>query len=240
MKLAFISDIHGNSIALRAVLEDMKTKSIDHIYVLGDLCYRGPDPQGSLDAVMALDTEVIRGNADEWVVRGIQQGEVPESMLERMNAERDWTVSQLRPQAIEYLKELPVELNLTAGNYSIHAFHATPESLFEIVLPELDDEQLAERLMSAVEADVYIYAHIHKPYIRYIHGKILINTGSVGLPFDGMAKASYAIIEVDQHNIRTSIERVAYDIEAVIQHYEGVEYPNLEMMSRIVRRAKMN
>lgn len=237
MKLAFISDIHGNAIALEAVLEDIKKREADEIYVLGDLCYRGPDPKRALDGVRALNTKVIKGNADEWVVRGVRAGEVPDSALELMNAEREWTVSRLDRHDIDYLCSLPTELSLKTEGVSISAFHATPDSLFDIVAPGTADEVLQDKLMSAAEADVYVYAHIHKPYVRVIEGKILINTGSVGLPFDGLRKASYAMVEVTEGAIRSSIERVSFDIEAVIREYEYVQYPGAEMMARILRNA---
>lgn len=239
MKAAFISDIHGNYSALEAVLEDIRNKTIDQIYVLGDLCYRGPDPKRSLQRIRSLQTQVIKGNADEWVVRGVNKGEVPDSVIEMMNLERDWTVSRLDPDEIEYLKNLPTALNLELGGLSISAFHATPDSLFDIVLPNAEDDHLKAKLMSSADADVFIYAHIHKPYIRYIDGKVLMNIGSVGLPFDELTKASYAIVEIDQGKISTSIERVHFDVEAVIRQYADAQYPNSEMMARILRNARV-
>jgi len=95
LKLAFISDIHGNAHALEAVLEDIEQKRADKIFVLGDLCFRGPEPQRAYEMVMALNTEVIKGNADEWVYRGVGMNEVPEKAYEMMNRERDWTVSRM-------------------------------------------------------------------------------------------------------------------------------------------------
>ncbi len=77
MKLAFISDIHGNAIALDAVLQDISAKNADKVFVLGDICYRGPEPKRALDLVRSLNCEVIKGNADEWVIRGVREGEVP-------------------------------------------------------------------------------------------------------------------------------------------------------------------
>src|SRR5690625_7300114 len=128
MKLAFISDVHGNAMALDAVLEDIKKREIDQIIVLGDICYRGPEPKRSLDLIRALETDVIKGNADEWIVRGIKKGEVPEQDLQIMNEEREWTVSALDKSSINYLRDLPTELNLTFGRMKLHAFHATQNS----------------------------------------------------------------------------------------------------------------
>ncbi|MDQ1000713.1 putative phosphoesterase [Neobacillus niacini] len=239
MKIAFISDIHGNAIALDAVLADIEKQGIDKIYVLGDTCYRGPEPKRSLDLVRSLHTEVIKGNADEWVVRGVREGEVADKVLELMNLERQWIVEQLEPSDMDYLESLPTQLNLTIEDIAISAFHATPTSLFDIVLPNADDNQIETRLMQAQNVQVFVYAHIHKPYIRYLNGKVIINIGSVGLPFDGLAKASYGLVEVEDGHIKTSIRRVSYDLESVVALYHEVNYPNAEMMSKVIRNAKI-
>jgi putative phosphoesterase len=239
MKIAFISDIHGNAKALDQVLADIAKKHIDRIYVLGDLCYRGPEPKRSLDLIRSLNTDVIKGNADEWVVRGVREGEVPIKALEMMNRERDWTVSQLDPSDLDYLNELPMQLDLTIDGVSISVFHATPESLFEVVPPDANDQVIQSKLMSAADSRIYIYGHIHKAYIRYLQGKVIINTGSVGLPFDGLAMASFAIVEITEGSIQTSIERVAVNLDQVVEQYKEVEYPNAEMMIGIVRNASV-
>ncbi|OLN23685.1 YfcE family phosphodiesterase [Domibacillus antri] len=238
MKIAFISDIHGNAVALDSVLKDIERKEVDEIYVLGDICYRGPEPKRSLQLVQGLNTNVIKGNADEWVVRGIQKGEVPDSVLEMMNNERDWIASHLEKDDIDYLHELPTELHFEAAGLSINVFHATPDSLFEVVLPGESDEVLKTNLMSSTDSDVYVYAHIHKPYIRTINGKILINIGSVGLPFDGMKKSSYAIVEIEDNRVSTSIERVEYNVERVVKQYEQLKYPNQNMIN-VIRNARI-
>ncbi|WP_419955548.1 metallophosphoesterase family protein [Neobacillus niacini] len=239
MKITFISDIHGNAIALDAVLQDIEQQGIDQIYVLGDICYRGPEPKRSLDLVRSLHTEVIKGNADEWVVRGVQKGEVADKVLELMNLERQWTVKQLEPTDIEYLESLPTTLNLTIEDVQLSAFHATPTNLFDVILPNADDNQIETSLMQAQGSQVFIYAHIHKPYIRYINGKVIMNIGSVGLPFDGLTKASYGLVEVEDGHIKTSIRRVNYDFEKVAALYHEVNYPNAEMMSKVIRTAKI-
>jgi putative phosphoesterase len=239
MKIAFISDIHGNAIALEAVLQDIENQGIDKIYVLGDICYRGPEPKRSLDLVRSLHTEVIKGNADEWVVRGVQEGEVPEKALELMNLERQWIVSQLEPSDIDYLASLPAQLNLSIENVGISAFHATPTSLFDIVLPNAEDQQIETSLMEANEAQIYVYAHIHKPYIRFLNGKVIMNIGSVGLPFDGLTKSSYGLIEIEDGHIKTSIRRVSYNLESVVALYHEAKYPNADMMSKVIMTAKI-
>jgi predicted phosphodiesterase len=111
--------------------------------------------------------------------------------------------------------------------------------LFENVFPGVDDELLKSKLMSSKDAQIYMYGHIHKPYVKYINGKIVMNTGSVGLPFDGLAMASYAIVEIVGGNLTTSIERVSYNIEKVAEQYRKAEYPNADTMIRIIRNGSL-
>jgi len=89
------------------------------------------------------------------------------------------------------------------------------------------------------DADIFIYGHIHKPYVRFIDGKCIINTGSVGLPFDGSNKASYTIVEIEENNIGASIIRVSYDVNKVIKQFKESDYPNKELMINILNNASV-
>jgi predicted phosphodiesterase len=241
MKIAFISDIHGNAVALDAVLDDIQALGAERIVVMGDLCYRGPEPKRALNRIRELNCSVIKGNADEWTVRGVGAGEVPDALLERMNRERDWTVSQLDAGDIDYLNTLPVEWSLDEKDLpGIHAFHATPDSLFDIVKPDTASDELEARLMRREETELYLYAHIHLPYVRYLKGKCVANLGSVGLPFDGMPRSSYLLVNVKEDGPDVMIRRVAYDIEKTIDLYRRHDYPNIEQMVRIVRSGKFS
>lgn len=236
MKIAYISDIHGNAVALEAVLRDIEKKKVDKIVVLGDLCYRGPEPKRSLELIRALNTDVIKGNADEWVVRGVQKGEVPDQNLEIMNKEREWTISQLDNTDVAYLEKLPHSLMMEVNNQRIKVFHATPNSLFEIVQPYAENELMEEKMMVG-DAQVFVYGHIHTPFIRYIKGRVIMNIGSVGLPFDGLQKASYGLVEMESGEIRTSIERVSFDVEKVMNLYREVNYPNKDLLISMLQKA---
>jgi putative phosphoesterase len=238
MRLAFLSDIHGNAVALDAVLEDISKRSVEKIIVLGDISYRGPEPKRALELVKSLNTNVVKGNADEWVVRGIKEGEVAESALQIMNKERRWIYERLEEEDIQYLDELPSEVKLEADDIVIHAFHATPTSLFDVVQPFESDKALIDKMMKN-DADIFVYAHIHKPFIRYIEGKCLMNTGSVGLPFDGLTKSSYAIVDIKNGSFRTSIIRVDFDLEKVIKQYQEGDYPNSEQMIKVIQNARI-
>src|SRR5699024_10606945 len=151
MKLAFIADIHGNATALNAVLKDINKQKVDEVFVLGDVCYRGLDPLATLDMIRALQVRVIKGNADEWITRGVRKGEVRDDALEIMQLERDWTVTQLDDSSLDYLEKLPSQLNIEQESIKIHAFHATPTSLFDVVTPDVSDETLREKMLHQTE-----------------------------------------------------------------------------------------
>jgi predicted phosphodiesterase len=238
LKIAFIADIHGNAVALDAVLADIEQRKADRIIVLGDLAYRGPEPKQAIDLIRGLQTDVIKGNADEWTVRGVLPGEVPDKAIAMMNKERDWTVERLNEEDLNYLRRLPtdIELELT-DKVRVYAYHATPDSLFDVVLPDTDSIRLQSLMMNKVSSNLFICAHVHLPYVRYIGGKCLVNTGSVGLPFDGLPQASYAMVEAEQNRFRVTIERVSYDVNRVVQQYRNGNYPNQELMIQVVEKA---
>lgn len=238
MRLAFIADIHGNAVALDAVLEDIKQRNIDKLFILGDLSYRGPEPQRSIDIIKSLNVGVIKGNADEWIVRGVKDGEVPKNVLSMMNMEREWTLANLNNEDVEYLKDLPNELKLTFNQIKIHAFHATPINLFDAIQPDESSEVMKKNLITN-DSDIFIYGHIHKPYVRFINGKCIINTGSVGLPFDGLDKASYALIDTKVNSFEASVVRVGYEVKEVVKQFEGSDYPNKELMVNILKNARI-
>lgn len=155
-----------------------------------------------------------------------------------MNMEREWICSQLDKESIDYLRELPSELKLKFGGIKIHAYHATPKSLFEVVLPHESEAILSTKMMEE-EVDLFVYAHIHKPYIRYINGKCIMNIGSVGLPFDGLAKASYDLVDINEGSFQTSIMRVAYNLNQTIDQFAHSDYPNKDMMIEVIRNGKI-
>ena len=240
MKTAFISDIHGNATALEAVLADIDKKKVDRIVVLGDLCYRGPEPKKSLDLVRNLNTDVIRGNADDWVYRGVRAGEVPQQNLDIMREEQQWTLDRLTAEDVEYLGNLPAEITVgLTDNITVHGFHATPDSVFEPVQPNEPVEVLEDKLMKKQEADIYLYGHIHLPYVRHINGKCVANLGSVGLPFDGLNQASYLIAEGDGKQFNVGIHRVKYDVEKVKSQLKAEDYPNLEFLSGTIEHGSL-
>lgn len=239
--VALLSDIHGNATALEAVMRDLERQSITRCFVLGDLAYRGAEPKRAIALVQSLECPVIGGNADLWVTRGLRAGEVRNSALARMNAEREWTVDSLADEDIAYLAALPDVHEETVDGLHFSLCHATPSSRFEIVMPSAADDELRKTFLApggiaAHFPRVAAYGHVHLPYVRYIDGCAVINPGSVGLPFDGAPLASYAIVQIDAGQIAaTTIRRVRYDIAVAVDALERVAYPEAARIARALR-----
>ncbi|WP_252313393.1 metallophosphoesterase [Sinobaca sp. H24] len=239
MKVAVLSDIHGNARALKAVLRELTDQKIDKMYIIGDLSFRGPEPKNVLETVRSTPAKVLKGNADEWITRGIKKGEVPDQALGLMNQERDWALERLTEDDLSYLEKLPASfLDELEDGITMHAFHAVPSNPFDVVPADADDDEMLDKLASAEEADIYIYGHIHTPFVRKIGNKTIVNTGSIGLPFDGDPRPSFALLTIENGRVEAEIKRVDYDHTRVIEQYDAGDYPNKDQMKNIVKTGK--
>lgn len=227
MRVALIADIHGNYPALQAVLRDIEEQQADRIIVLGDLVFKGPQPEKCVEAIRKLNTTVIRGNIDELVGSGqIQPGFAKSSQHEAaILEEMAWTRARLTEEQLTYLSELPFmhEQQLTS-ELKLRCVHANPQNILDNILPDASEEEMA-RMFADTDAQITVYAHIHQPYIRHLSGKVLVNTGSVGLPFDGNPRSSYALIEAAGRDYSITLRRVSYDVEETVRAYEGSGHP---------------
>ncbi|ADH99588.1 metallophosphoesterase family protein [Salisediminibacterium selenitireducens] len=226
MRLALLSDIHGNEAALRAVLEDLSRKNASHVAVLGDISYRGPKPKECLDLIRELHGKVIKGNADEWLIRGIREGELPQQAFAIMQREQAWSYGKMTDEGLHYLNQLPTELEIPLTNrIQLYATHAFPDDLFKVIPEHAENSAFDAFFEHNPRAMYYAYGHIHIPHMRNITGNTLLNTGSIGLPFDGNPDASYVMLERTNDSISTSFHRVAYDIEKAVFDLKDTDYP---------------
>ena len=186
MKIAIISDIHGNLEALKSVFSDIKNKGIEKIYCLGDVVAKGSHQHECLELVREKCEVVIKGNCDEHFSSEIDLSN--ESPIEVSRYE--WNRSLLTDEDIKYLSSLPYCYEFYMSGRLIRLVHAHPEridkfagnidsikNLYGLLLP-------SENTVSDEKADVLIYGHIHTPYVQKIYNRYIINTGSVGNAID--------------------------------------------------------
>jgi len=222
-RLALISDIHGNSQALRAALDDIGDQSIDAIYCLGDLVGYGADPNGVIDLIRASGVQSILGNYDEGVAW--ETGDCgcfyPDDEARRIGeASYAFTVAEVTAERKAYLRSLPRERRVELADKKVHLVHGSPRRINEYLLRNRDERTFL-RLAEAETDDVLCFGHTHDPWSRWYGGKLFVNVGSVGRPKDGDPSAAYAILtSLPGGPVEVEIRRVAYDVnvaaEAVI------------------------
>jgi predicted phosphodiesterase len=180
--LALVSDIHGNDDALAAVVAELERLEVDRVLCLGDTVQGGDQPREVLDRLAALGWPVILGNADAFVLE--VPAESPEPITAAQLEKREWTLAQLEPRHLEQIAsfaptlDVPLEAGLT-----LRAFHGSPHSYDDVVLPETADAQV-DRLLGGSGVDVLAGGHTHLQWTRYVDGALYVNPGSVGLAYD--------------------------------------------------------
>lgn len=219
-RLALISDIHGNNLALRAALDDIRGQSVDATYCLGDLVGYGADPNGVIDLLRARDVPSILGNYDEGVAweTGDCGCSYPDDEARRIGeASYSFTVAEVTAERKVYLRSLPRERHVELAGKKVHLVHGSPRRINEYLLRDRDERTFL-RLAEAETDDVLCFGHTHDPWFRWYGGKLFVNVGSVGRPKDEDARAAYIVLSCSPEGpSEVSIRRVVYDVEAAAQ-----------------------
>jgi len=212
--VACISDIHGNLLALKAVLADIRSIGGDLILCAGDLVGYGPFPNEVIDEIKSQNIQTVIGNYDEAVgfklpVCGCH---IDDPVQKRYSDHAlKWAIDHTSAQSREYLRSLPEQLSLDVSGKKLLIVHASADSLNEYIYAT-DEERIAD-LLVGIEEDFYVYGHTHFPYIKKRADKLIVNAGSVGRPKQGDTRASYALLEINPKSVHACIRKVAYDVE---------------------------
>ncbi len=226
--LALFSDVHGNRLALEAVLDDLEAREIPTAYCLGDLVGYGPDPNGVIDLLRSRGIESLLGNYDEGV--GWETGDCgcffPDAEAQRIGeASYAFTVATVTAENKAHLRTLPRELHIELAGKKVHLVHGSPRRINEYLLRDRD-ERTYVRLAEAESDDVLAFGHTHDPWFRWYKGRLFVNVGSVGRPKDGDPRAMYVVLTSSVGEpVDVEIRRVAYDVGAVAAAILGVGLP---------------
>jgi predicted phosphodiesterase len=166
--LALVSDIHGNDVALAAVVAELERLGIERTVCLGDVAQGGPQPAEVLDRLAALGWPVILGNADAFLLE-VPAGS-PEEIAAAQLERREWTLAQLSPAHLDQIRAFVPTLDVELDDgLALRAFHGSPHSYDDVVLPETPDAQ-AERMLGGSGADVLAGGHTRLQWTRYVDG----------------------------------------------------------------------
>jgi putative phosphoesterase len=218
-RLAVLSDVHGNRLALEAVREAVRLAAPDVVAVAGDLVFNGPDPAGTVDLLRDMEAGgalVIAGNTDIAVADFDYTAafpSFPDGVPDHFRAAAEWAHGALGPERVEWLRRLPAERRIRIDGTLVIVCHASPGSQTAGFDQGLDPTATLDRV-SGTDAKVICCGHTHIPEIREMGWRVIVNDGSAGYVFDGDPRASWAMIDVVDDLVTPEIKRVEYDVLA--------------------------
>jgi len=206
MKLALISDVHANLIALRAVLEDVTTRGVDAILCAGDVVGYYPYPVETIALFRERHITSIQGNHDRAVINAGSLDLNPMA-----SSAVAWTASNIDAPSLSFLRGLPRSLRIERDGVRIAIYHGAPFDDDHYVF----EDEANEDLLRMAECDLLVLGHTHVPFIRRYGRGMIVNPGSVGQPRDGDPDASYAIYDTERRT--ATYLRIPYDITEVVE-----------------------
>lgn len=215
MRLALISDVHANVVALEAVLDDIEVRDADMILSAGDVVGYYPYPNETVELFRARGIISIRGNHDRAVLRADPRGMNPVAGDAIM-----WTAFHLTASSLRYLRSLPPRAQLHADRIAVGLYHGSPRDDDEYVY----EGQACKELLAMSHSELMVLGHTHIPYVKKHPGGVIVNPGSVGQPRDGVPEASYSVFDIDTNEATN--HRVAYDIGKVAEATRDAGLPD--------------
>ena len=195
MKIAVISDIHAHIFALKAVLEDMPP--IDHLLCAGDITGYHRNVNEVMGLLRRARARMILGNHDYYVFN--RWARLPSPVIVRSVL---YTKKKITPRNLALLKQLPQSLMLKIDGVTLHMFHGSPRNPMRVYYFAASTEL---QRCAAAPGQVIIMGHTHRPFIKMIADKWILNPGSVGQPRDDNNMASYALIDTDPLNLEIKL-----------------------------------
>lgn len=228
MRIAVVSDIHGNRTAFEAVLADLQMMAPDAVFHGGDLADAGPGSIEIVDQIRSLGWRGVTGNTDQMLAlpetfesfasRSPKLASLWDILREMAVATREL----LGEERLVWLRNLP----LIQVRHPIAIVHATPGDPWSAPSSQASDEELVSRYSSLAQP-IVIYGHIHQPFVRTIGSLTVANSGSVGLPYDGDRRASYLLID----DFQVQIRRVEYDLAKELQALRNSGIPHADWIA---------
>jgi putative phosphoesterase len=233
MRIAFLSDIHGNYTALKAVLADMASQPIDQVVCLGDVVTLGPQPLEVLNALRKLQCSFVKGNHDAATLD--PENAVQYQIASHLIPDLYWCRDRLSSDDLELINSFKPthEINLPNGD-QILAFHGSPISHTDIIQSTTPNE-LLDVYFKGQKANVFIGGHSHIQMVRRYDDKLILNSGSIGNAFRFayspgnqvylLPWAEYMIIEQNGKLLDVEARRVEFDTNEVIQRIKESQLP---------------
>ena len=206
MRVALLSDMHGNAVAFRAALADLEARGKpDLIVALGDVAQGGPQPRECVELLQELGCRCVYGNSDHFLV-ALDFGHEP--INEQQLTTAHWSREQLGEEGLAFLRGF--EPTVTVGR--VLCCHATPTSIEDVVLPATDD-------IEPVGADAVAAGHVHQQWLRRFGRTLWFCVGAIG----AAAHCDYAL--VDDETLAVEFRRIPFDVDELIDAVRRTDFP---------------
>lgn len=234
MKIAIISDIHGNLPAFKAVVEDIKKEKVDYVIGLGDIVFGGLYPQECYDLLKSLTPIcLIKGNTDQNLEE--LSSFIPKNQAEnRLYEMIKFTKYKLTDEAIKDIESWPIYKKFDIDRFRILACHGSKENNREIISSHDRNFYNQKDKIEKEEVNFFFCGHTHIAEIVEIKDTLLINPGGIGYSFDDDYRPSYALITKKDHKIISEIRKVNYDALSYSREIEKEEIFDKELSKIIV------
>ena len=242
MKVAILSDVHGNVDALKAVLKDIAQVDVAKIYVLGDLAFCGPYPKATIDFIRdnLSDQVLIQGNTDEMIVKATgEEGDIYTPKLKVMANALFFAQNMLEDEDKEFLANLKPSHYEDYEGLKMLFVHGSPRKNDEGITVDIKYSKLDE-MMKGTDAHLVFCGHTHYPIMHQSSGKTVVNVGSVGRPFGENPRAVYALLDLSRVKEREfDIEHryVPYDVEPVAAALAHCDFEGSEILAEMLMLA---
>jgi predicted phosphodiesterase len=230
VRVALISDLHGNAVAFRAALADVERHDVDLIVSLGDVAQGGPQPKECVDLLRELGCPCVYGNSDDFLLT-LDFGADPvddEDQKRRQLETAAWSREQLGAEGLEFLAGF--QPTVQAGR--VLCCHATPSSNEDVILPDTDRAELA-KVLEATDAEAVAAGHVHLQWLRRVGAKLWFCVGSVGLVYEDKQPpdpvpfqpwSEYAIVD----GLAVTFRRIPFDVEELIDAARSSDFPHVD------------
>lgn len=222
MKLAVIADIHGNIYALEAVLADIYKQGVDKTIANGDLVNRAPDNVSVLERLQEVGCTLILGNHDDLICKWVKKDpSLPQLWFEDpFWTATAWVAKQISESGtLKILQDLPMQYNIELNQTRLLITHGSPRHFREGYGKLLTEEEISE-IVEFHPADIYIGSHTHIPMQRYWGKYLFLNTGAVGMPFNGDPRAQYLLLSLEKNKWKADFRAVSYNQMAALKSYK--------------------
>lgn len=243
MKIAVISDIHGNMEAVEAIMEDIAKQKCDKIFVLGDYAMAGPEPNCTVDYFLNKQNNpnfrMIQGNTDLMIAD--YSDELYDTLKEKapvMAEALKNDVEILNPVQKSFLKNLPIQLEITEGGVKFLLVHGSPRKNNEDILPTTPLKKV-EEMVADVDADVILCGHTHLPCgFQTSKKQTIVNAGSIGRPFTPEPKSCYLTIIVNNGECLFEHHFVEYDKERAANKLKQRNFKGAKKLANMLLNPK--